>query len=182
MASYLLPPGSDIVTSRSRAGPEITYRSVPEPSLLITMSFSSHPPRPRFLPRAGDRAPPPRWHEAPSPHSPRHRSLPRPLAQVTEPLRPAGMKLAVLVNGGSASASEIVAGAVQDLDAGIVVGPGRTYGKGASSLPPVMPLSRPSTVQPVTLACSDGPLPCRVPSVPVQAWCRRSPRWPTITR
>jgi len=44
------------------------------------------------------------------------------------------MKLAVLVNGGSASASEIVAGAVQDLDAGIVVGPSRTYGKGAAPI------------------------------------------------
>ena len=72
------------------------------------MSFSSHPPRPRSL-------------------APSH-------AQVTEPLRPAGMKLAVLVNGGSASASEIVAGAVQDLDAGIVVGPSRTYGKGAAPI------------------------------------------------
>mmetsp|Transcript_19059 Transcript_19059/g.18390 ORF Transcript_19059/g.18390 Transcript_19059/m.18390 type:complete len:1062 (-) Transcript_19059:391-3576(-) len=49
---------------------------------------------------------------------------------VIDPIRPAGMKLAVMVNGGSASASEIVAGAVQDLDAGIIVGPDKTYGKG----------------------------------------------------
>ena len=41
-----------------------------------------------------------------------------------EPIRPAGMKLAVLVNGGSASASEIVSGAIQDLDAGVILGMG----------------------------------------------------------
>jgi carboxyl-terminal processing protease len=47
-----------------------------------------------------------------------------------DPILDQNTKLAVLVNGGTASAAEIVSGAVQDLDVGIIVGTDRTYGKG----------------------------------------------------
>lgn len=39
-------------------------------------------------------------------------------------------RLAVLVNANTASAAEIVSGAVQDLDVGVIIGTDRTYGKG----------------------------------------------------
>jgi len=47
-----------------------------------------------------------------------------------DPIVDPSTKLAILVNGGTASAAEIVTGAVQDLDVGIVVGADRTFGKG----------------------------------------------------
>lgn len=47
-----------------------------------------------------------------------------------DPIIEPNTKLAVLVNGGTASAAEIVSGAVQDLDVGVIVGSDRTFGKG----------------------------------------------------
>jgi len=47
-----------------------------------------------------------------------------------DPIVDPSTKLVILVNGGTASAAEIVTGAVQDLDVGIVVGADRTFGKG----------------------------------------------------
>jgi carboxyl-terminal processing protease len=56
--------------------------------------------------------------------------------------------LAILVNGGSASASEIVAGAVQDIDRGVIIGQ-KTFGKGL--VQNVIPLSYNAQVK-VTVA------------------------------
>ncbi|MFQ6674092.1 MAG: S41 family peptidase, partial [Fidelibacterota bacterium] len=57
----------------------------------------------------------------------------------TDPVIPESVSLAILIDGGSASASEIVAGVVQDLDRGVVIG-ARSFGKGL--VQSVYPLDR----------------------------------------
>ena len=47
-----------------------------------------------------------------------------------DPILDQNTKLAILINRSTASAAEIVSGAVQDLDVGIILGEDRTYGKG----------------------------------------------------
>ena len=46
-----------------------------------------------------------------------------------DPIIPKDVKIAILINQGSASASEIIAGSVQDLDRGIIIGQ-KSFGKG----------------------------------------------------
>jgi carboxyl-terminal processing protease len=67
----------------------------------------------------------------------------------TNPPRFGDLPLAVLINEQSASASEVVAGAIQDLDRGVIIGK-RSYGKGF--VQSMLPLSSGSTALKLTTA------------------------------
>ncbi|MCH8327316.1 MAG: S41 family peptidase, partial [Candidatus Marinimicrobia bacterium] len=63
------------------------------------------------------------------------------------PVLDENIPLMILVNGGSASASEIVAGAIQDLDRGVIIG-SETFGKGL--VQSIFPLSRNTSIKMTT--------------------------------
>ena len=108
VASALIPPGEDIVSARGRGFPSLAYKSK-NVGRFAKIKGGSSPSSPSSS--SGD--------------------SPLGLDSVGPALLP-GTPLIVLTNSGTASAAEIVAGCIQDLDLGVIVGDrtGTTFGKG----------------------------------------------------
>jgi len=121
VASALIPPGEDVVSARGRGFPSLSYKS--KSRGVFSSSSNSNV--------ANDNSDPSTGTTTKTMTSTADKSKSGGGNDIGPALYP-GTPLIILTNSGTASAAEIVAGCIQDLDLGLIVGDasGRTYGKG----------------------------------------------------